>query len=144
MKIILEKEEAEKHFHNALCNGTYFFRYGTFDYKDKDYAKAKKTLAAKIKAGNIPHTMSAVGKEVPTICREDVWMEILHNGAKLKFIDDVEGEGLYTREIGLAEVHARVQDTPLWALQQMIDDEDDAETAEVMLQQVFFGEIVFG
>jgi hypothetical protein len=37
MKIVLTKEESEKHFHNALCNGSQIRYYGlTLDYNEKD------------------------------------------------------------------------------------------------------------
>ena len=35
MKIVLTKEESEKHFHNALCNGSNMRYYGVvLDYAD--------------------------------------------------------------------------------------------------------------
>ncbi len=104
-----------------------------FVYEDKDYKKAKKTLTAKLKKE---------GKE-PGVCMEDVFVEILRNGGKLTF-EDVENEGDYTRSITLNDVHERVQKTPIRHLSDMIEENDDATTADVILQTVFYEDIIFG
>lgn len=150
MEIKLTKEESEKYFHSALCNGAgYIGGHGLeLDYKEKDYKEAKKSLQEKIDKGEIPHFvyhpdyMKKKG-EKPEICREDVWMEILSIGKKLKMIDH-EGEGEYTREITLADVHERVQKTDPDHLLDMVNENDDAVTADVIIQQVFFNEVIFG
>lgn len=136
MEIKLTKEESEKYFHNALCNiGGLMRGYGLeFDYKGNDYKNAKRSLQNKMDEGTIP-------KEV--ICTEDIFMEILRIGKPLKFVD-VEGQGEYTREILLKDVHDRVQKTPLGHLNDMINEQDDAITADVILQTVFFEDIIFG
>lgn len=82
-------------------------------------------------------------REKIEICTEDVWMEILRMGEKL-IMFDFEGEGDMTRSITLADVHARVQKTPLDHLTDMINETDDATTADVILQTVFFEEVIFG
>lgn len=135
MKIVLDKTESEEYFHNALCNGLgYMSGYGLqFVYEDADYKKAKKSLEAKLKKE---------GKE-PGICLEDVFVEILRNGGKLTF-EDVENEGDYTRSITLKDVHERVQKTPIDHLNDMINENDDATTADVILQTVFFEDVIFG
>ena len=136
MKIVLDKEESEKFFHNAMCNiGGIMSDYGLeFNYKESDYNKAKMSLQKKMHEGTI---------KSGTICTEDVFMEILRIGGKLKFIDH-EGDGLYTKSITLKDVHDRVQKTPLNHLTDMIEELDDAGTADQILQTVFFEEIVFG
>ena len=125
MKIILTNEESETMFHNALCNGLgYMSGYGLeFEYSDKQYSAAKTKLQSP--------------------CFEDVLMQILRDGGSLTFVD-VECDGEYTRSVSLADVHDRVQKTPLRFLTDMINEEDDAETADVVLQTVFFEEIIFG
>ena len=145
MQIILDKKESEKLFHGALCDGMHYIGgYGLeFDYEEADYKKAKKSLQKKIDEGKTPEDVSVFGTEKPEICRENVWMEILRNGGKLKLID-VEGEGDNTREITLADVHERVQKTPLNHLQDAIDESGDADTGDVIIQTVFFEEIIFG
>ena len=46
--------------------------------------------------------------------------------------------------ITLKEVHNRVALTPLNHLTNMINENDDAETADVILQTVFLQDIVYG
>ena len=125
MQIQLTPQESETMFHNALCNGLgYMNGYGLeFDYCDKQYSAAKTKLQSP--------------------CCEDVLMQILRDGGSLTFVD-VECDGEYTRSVSLADVHDRVQKTPLRFLTDMINEEDDAETADAVLQTVFFEEIIFG
>ena len=125
MQIQLTHQESEQMFHNALCNGLgYMSGYGLeFEYSDKQYSAAKTKLQSP--------------------CFEDVLMQILRDGGSLTFVD-VECDGEYTRSVSLADVHDRVQKTPLRFLTDMINENDDAETADVILQTVFFEEIIFG
>lgn len=131
MEIKLTPEESEEYFYNAVCNLCgYLGGYGLeLSYDEEDYKDAKKRILDKHKPG--------------TTCYEDVMMEILRGGKPLKMIDH-EGEGDMTREIFLKDVHERVQKTPLSHLQDMIDGNDDLITADVIIQTVFFQEIVFG
>ena len=128
MKVILEPAEAEKYFHNALCNGSGELAcYGIrLDYKEEDVAKAR----AAWKKANPEETM----------CREDVWLGILKEGGELTFTDEDDDEFKVT----LAMVHERVQLTPLRHLQDMINENDDAITADCILQTVIFGEVIYG
>ena len=134
MQIILTPQESEQYFYNALCNGLGEMPgYGLeLAYNGKhslnEYDIAKQHLLDEGKTG---------------ICYEDVLMQILRDGNTLTMVD-VEGEGEYTRRINMATVHDKVQNTPLVHLQAMIDEQDDAITADVILQTVFFDEIVFG
>ena len=128
MKIVLTKEESENHFYNALCNGSNMRYYGVIlDYSDKDYSAAKKSLKGKSKEG---------------ICQEDVWMEILRIGGKLTFIDEENGVG--NKSITLKDVHSKVAKTPLNHLMDAVNENDDADTADAILQTVFYGEVIFG
>ena len=129
MKIVLTKEESENHFHNALCNSSNMPYYGIFlDYSNTDYAAAKKSLKRKGQEGT---------------CQEDVWMEILRIGGKLTFIDE-EKNGVGNKSITLKDVHSRVAKTPLNHLTDAINENDDADTADAILQTVFYGEVIFG
>ena len=125
MEIKLTNQESEEYFFNALCNGLQEMQYYGLglDYEATEYKEAKEKL------------------ESP--CYEDILMQILRDGNRLTMVD-VEGEGDMTRSINLQDVHERVQQTPLEHLQAMIDEEDDAVTADVILQTVFFSEIIFG
>ena len=131
MQIILTPQESEEYFYNALCNGLeYVQNYGLdLKYDPSEYKRAKMDLLHVNKDGDW--------------CFEDVLMQMLKNGYTLTMVD-VEGEGEYTRKITLQDVHSKVANTPLRHLLNMIDETDDAETADVILQTVFFDEIVFG
>lgn len=131
MKIVLEKAEAEEIFYNSLCNGLYYIRgYGLeLSFEDADYEKAKTTLKKKT-----PNE---------TICYEEVLMQILREGGELALID-IECDGEYTSRIKLEDVHERVALTPIRHLMDAINEEDDADTADCIVQSVFFKDVIFG
>jgi len=133
MEVKLTAEESEKMFHDALCNEGGCFRSSgcELDWNEKDYKKAKRSLQSKNKNASI--------------CIEDVLVEILRIGGKLK-VNDVEGRGEYTREITLKDVHERVQKSPMNCIMALSEDGDggDCWTAFAVLQTVFFEEEVFG
>jgi len=130
MTVKLTPTESETIFHNALCNGLgYVEGYGIeLDFNKQDYARA----ATFLKQG-----------ATDTICYEQVLMQILKDGKKLTMIDH-ECEGEYTRSITIKDVHKRVSQTPIRHLMNMINEEDDAETADVVIQSVFFKDVIFG
>ena len=125
MKVTLTKDESEDLFYNSLCNGLdYMFGYGiTLDYKVSNYEKAQ--------------------SKIMTMVYEDVLMQMLRNGDVLRIIDH-EYEGEYNREITLDDVHNKVQETPIEHLMDAVNENDDACTADVILQTVFYGEVIFG
>lgn len=130
MTIKLNKEESEKFFYNALCNGLAEMHYYGLELcvNKGDYNKAKITLKEK---GN------------DSICYEDVLMEILRNGGKLNMIDN-EGEGENDKSVSIKDVHRNMNKVPLNAIMQMINEEDDATTADIIIQTIFYKEIIFG
>lgn len=132
MKILLTKDESEAYFFNALCNGLgYVCGYGVkLDYSDSDYKSSRERLTTRNESSN-------------STCFEDVIMEILRGGGSITLVD-IEGEGDMTRTITLADIHARVANSPLEALTEMAMQEDDANTADMIIQTVFFNEILFG
>ena len=127
MKIQLTEEESEKIFHNSLCNGHQIAHYGLqMDYSEKEYEKAKKRLQKK-------------GEDD---CLEDVWLEILRGGGTLTLVD--EENGMDPSVITLKDVHERVQEAPVRHLLDAINEQDDGDTADVILQSVFYQDVVFG
>ena len=120
-------EEIEKHFHDALCNavGTgYMDQYGIeVDFDDNDYKTAKEKL------------------ESP--CYEDILMQILRDGKGL-IMKDVEGEGDNTKSITIQDVYDRFHLIPMQYMVDLICENDDATTADVIIQIVFYKEIIFG
>jgi hypothetical protein len=133
MKISLTPQEAESHFYNSLCNGLgYIGDYGLeLTYDDADYKAAKQ---------NILKTKTAADIEV--VCYEDILMQILRDGKTLTLVDNEGGED--PAEITILHVHERVEKTPLRHLIDAINENDDAITADVILQTVFLGDIVYG
>ena len=131
MKIILEPQESEEMFHNALCNGlSYISGYGlVLEADEQDYKAAKQSLKQK--------------NPDQGICYEDVLLEVLRLGKSLSLIDE-EGDGDNNSTISLSDVHERVSQTPIRFLTDMITENDDAETADVIIQTVFYQDIIFG
>lgn len=127
MKISLTPQESEEYFYNALCNAEgsgYMNSYGIkMTFHNRDYLSAKEKLQSP--------------------CYEDILMQILRDGNKLTY-QDVEGQGDMTRSINLTDVHERVQLIPVSHILNLFNENDDAETADVILQTVFFQEVVFG
>lgn len=131
MKIILTPQESETMFHTALCNGlSYISGYGLIlETDEQDYQAAKQSLKSK--------------NPDQGICYEDVLLEVLRLGKSLTIIDE-ENDGEMNSTISLSDVHERVAQTPIEHLTNMITENDDAETADVMLQTVFYQDIIFG
>lgn len=130
MEIKLTQTESLEYFFNALCNGLSSMRdYGLeFRCPTVDYTNAKlKLLEAS------PNTI---------VCFEDVLIQVLKDGGTLKMIDTENGED--DKTITINEVYERVQKTPIRHLMNMINGEDDAETADVILQTVFYEDVLFG
>jgi hypothetical protein len=132
MKILLTPTEAENLFYDALCNALNYMESG-YDlelvYSDTDYNTAKSNF----KAQN--------GDDV-AICYEDILMQILKDGNRLKIVD--HGGDSYTRSITIEDVHKNVALTPVNHLLDAINENGDAITGDCILQSVFFGEVIFG
>jgi hypothetical protein len=129
MQITLTHKESEEFFCNSLCNGlSYMVGYGlSIEYDRSQYKSSKDHLL----------TTGAC------VCYEDILMQILRDGGSLTLADD-ECDGEYTRSITLADVHERVQKTPAVHLLDMQNGNDDAITADVILQSVFYEDVIFG
>jgi hypothetical protein len=133
MEIVLTKQEAEDIFYNALCNavGTgYMGGYGIeLDCDRGQYKDSKERL-----------TMATPNK---FFCYEDVLMQVLRDGGQLTFIDH-EGDGDMTRSITLQDVHERISKVPPSVIVNYNTLRDDVEDADIVLQTIFFEEVIFG
>jgi hypothetical protein len=129
MEIKLTHSESENYFYNALCNGLYeLCCYGLeFNYDPDQYKLSR----------------SRFQEQNPnkSICSELIWIQMLKDGYTLTVVDS-DSETEYP--ITLTEVHERVQLTPVNHLMDMVNEHDDAITADVILQTVFFKEVIFG
>jgi hypothetical protein len=130
MEITLTHDESEGYFFNALCNGLdYIGGYGlSLDYNEDDYNNAKKYFRE--------HDSNA--------SHEDVLMRILRDGKELMVVDGEDEDSEYNVSINLSMVHERMSSVPVRHLLDMIEERDDADTADVILQTIFFNEIIFG
>ena len=72
----------------------------------------------------------------------EILMRILKDGGELQIVDE-EGDA-YNGVITLADVHERVQHSPQERLIEMENEEDDAITADCILQTVLFEDVIFG
>jgi len=129
MNINLTHEESEAHFYNAICNGLGELKYYDLDldYNAKEYKAAKQQLNTKQ-----PDTQA---------CWEDVLMEMLRSGNTLWIVDQNDNE---RHPITLNLVHERVQQTPTRHLMNAINENDDATTADCIIQTVIYGEVIYG
>ena len=124
MEIKFTKEEAQGIFLDALCNGiSYISGYGLdLDYKKEDYKQAK----ANCKGSSY----------------EDVLLQILLDGNSLTIIDEEDEDNINT--ITIQDVYDRISSVPFDHLSDMINGNDDSTTADVILQTIFFNEIIYG
>jgi hypothetical protein len=124
MEIRFTKQEAQGIFLDALSNGLgYLSGYGLdLDYKKEDYKKAKEKLTSP--------------------CYEDVLLQILLDGNSLTLIDEEDEDNVNI--ITIQDVYDRISSTPFDHLSDMINGNDDATTADAILQTIFFNEIIYG
>ena len=125
------KERLNKIIHDCLCDGLHYFGgYGIdIGYDKEEYKKAKEQL---------------VSKEKTDVCFEDVIMRILINGGELKFTD-VEGDGDNDSSLRLTEeTYNKFRKIPNDRLLNVIKEEYDADDADVVVQTLVYGEILFG
>ena len=128
MKIELTKQEAEKYFYNALCNGLGYFESYDIElkYDEQEYKKAKKT--AKAEDGGV-------------VCYEDILMQMLKNGNTL-LAEDSNADETYT--LTLESMYFQMSEVPANTLLEMINERDDADTSDIILQVCFIGEHTYG
>ena len=135
LKISLTNELSEEIFFNALCNSLDYMCSGyglSIGYAHEHYKNAKANLTSD-------------SSEFQAICYEDILMQILRDGNFLTIEEDgSELEDINYFSINLADVHERVKNVPLDHLLDMINENDDAVTGDVVLQTVFLNEIVYG
>ena len=70
-------------------------------------------------------------------------MEILKRGGSLTYIDIV-GEGEMTSTIMMNNVYERIDNVPKTIIGNFLSENDDVVDADVVLQTVFWNEVIFG
>ena len=130
MEILLNEKELKEVLHNALCNGLGWIRgYGlSVNISKEDYASAKNSL----KEANPDKD----------ICIEDVLMEHLENGKALGFYDSEQEEHV---SFTLDQARENLKDEYVTEhIMDMLNENDDAITADCILQTALYGEVIFG
>lgn len=127
MQVILTEKESEDIFYNSLCNGLSVISNWGFDisYSDKHYKEAKFHLI----------------EEKGGLCYEDILMQLLKMGNSIEFIDIEQGTD--SKTLTLKMIHENVSKAPIHNISNIINEYDDAEDADVILQFVIFGEVVY-
>jgi hypothetical protein len=131
MKIILEDKEVLELVHNALCNGglSELAMCGVrLNVSKSDYERAKVRAFEHI--------------DSDTVCREDVWVQILRSGQSLKFYD-FEGEEEICFDLKKAKENLSRESASKIILDYK-EGNDDAITATELLQHCLYGEVIFG
>lgn len=123
MKITFTNQEAQQYFLSAMCNGLGYICDYDLDirYNKADYAAAKEKLQSP--------------------CWEDVLLQILLDGKSLGLYDGNDDNTYY---ITIQDVYNRLPETPIRHLMDMVNEQDDAVTADVILQTVFLNEVIYG
>jgi hypothetical protein len=124
MKTKMTKKEAQDMFYNSLCNGIGELRGYDLElvYDSKQYKESKSKL-------NSP-------------CYEDVLMQILKDGGKLGLEDLEECEE--TVWITIEDLYKRAPNVPIKHLTDYLLGNDDATTADVILQTIFLNDVIYG
>ena len=128
MTIKLTPEESEEYFFNALCNG--------LGYIESGYG-----LELKFSSYEAQNAIKKLKDNGSSSCYEDIVMQLLKDGHEINLYDT---EGEEDHIIKLKDVHDKVQTAPAERILEMANENDDADTADVILQSVFFGEVIYG
>jgi len=125
-KYQLSKAQAEDVFFNCLCDNDIHIHSLQWIYGKKSYEQSKSKLMEMYK-GNTP-------------CYEDVLMEMLKDGGKLG-IYDLECEEVFY--VTLADIHERMNNAPIDQLMNVLNEEYDVSDTDVIIQTIFFGEVIY-
>ena len=130
MEILLNEKELKEVLHNALCNGLgWISGYGlSVNISKEDYASAKDSLKE--------------GDPDRVVCIEDVLMKHLENGNALGFYDSEQEEHV-SFTLDQARENLKSEDVSKHIVD-MLNEYDDAITADCILQTALYGEVIFG
>lgn len=119
----ISENEVLKLFRDCLCSGSVGFGALRIDFRDEDYAAAKKVLKQQ--------------DPERTIYWESVIAEILNLGQVLKFTDVEDDENIFlVNKKSLQENSSKIE---LQHLNQMLNGNDDAITHDSILQTLILG-----
>lgn len=75
------------------------------------------------------------------VCYEDILLQVLKSGGSL-IAKDCEGDE-DPCEIVLVDVLTNIELVPIKTLMEFANEQDDADSADIVLQYCFFGEIIY-
>lgn len=115
---------------NSLCNGLGQLQcYGlNLLWSDEDYTEAKKSYYQRT-------------QKISGACYEDILMELLEMKKRVVF-EDLETGEFY--DLKLSDALTNLDNLPIWVIVQILEENDDGETADIVLQHCLFNEVVFG
>lgn len=116
--------------YNALCDSGIGIHGLEFTF-DKDYYAESGKAWMKANEGQRP-------------CYEDVLMQMLRDGYSIGIIDTEGEDSEYDSVITMQDVYDRMPLVHYSRIIQMLEEDYDADTTDVVLQTVFFGEVIFG
>ena len=121
----------------ALTTGlTYFPDYGFhLEYNPTEYKQAREALEA-----GAPRPWDSLTN---TICIEDIQTQMLVMGFGLTLVDD-EGEGDNTQTLNWELIKKNWHHVTDTIKGEFNDENWDANTADLLMQYILFGEIVYG
>lgn len=141
MHIEATTEEKLKVVHSCLCSGLpYFVDYGfVLDYNGHEYNKARKSIEDKKAKGEWKNPY-----DLDSICIEDVQTEMLRMGFTLKFKGGEGNKASHVTPLNLEVIERNWPKVSQSHLADMMNENDDANTADCIMQGLLFGEIVYG
>ncbi len=145
MHITATTEEKLKVVFSCLCSGLpYFVDYGfKLDYSTPEYVKARKSLEAKKARGEWQDYFGGE-KGTGTICIEDIQTEMLRMGFTLKFKGGEGNKASHVTPLNLEVIERNWDKVNQRHLADMMNENDDANTADIIMQGLLFGEVVYG
>jgi len=137
MKIVLSDKELISVIHSALCNGLdYISGYQMSVQMTKDtYQEAKASIKEEERSEFNQYFKG-------TICIEEVLVKHLSNGNTLNFWDGTTEE-VVGFDLAKAKENLQNEDVTEHVLS-MLNETDDAITADCILQSAIFGDIIYG
>jgi hypothetical protein len=130
MKIQLTQQEAEAIMNNALCDSGIGMHGLEFTFDKHEYHSSQ-VRWMKANEGISP-------------CYEDVLMQMLRDGYSIGVIDTEGDDGEYDKTITMQDVYDRMNLVHYSRIIQMVEEDYDADTTDVVLQTIFYGEVIFG
>lgn len=126
MKIILEKEEAQELFYNAMCDGINILsKYGhQIQWNDEDYSEIRRQLLA-----DDPKC---------DICFEDILMEMINEGKSILI-----GKGNELLNITLDLIYNNSNKIPYTTLINLIRGDYDSNDIDVYFQHILYGKMIY-